>query len=321
MNIRDSEPTEESRIITVAGHVGSGKSAVCQELRRLTSWPVLSTGTLFRGIAAELRMSVLELNQYAKSHREIDDEVDARLQQLADKGDSIIIDSRLAWHFLPHGLKVYLVVDPKIAAARIYNALRPDEKYTSVEAAYKDSDERQRIEADRYHSLYGVRTENWLNYDVVVDTSHATPSRVAEIVLAGDRRNPVVQAKAPDCWLSPRRLIPTQDIRELARANARAVFQEVQDHGLDPMEPIDVAVHEDSYLIVDGHARVSAAIRTGHPLIRCNLVAYEQEEILPGLSLSEFAETAPSLSRMYDWEDANQFTYESYPDWLTRHEA
>jgi cytidylate kinase len=307
-------------IITVTGHIGSGKSEVCRELSRTTTWKVVSTGALFREIASNRGMSVLELNQFAESHPDVDEEVDGYVQRLADSLEPIIVDSRLAWHFLPCSLKVYLVVDPEVAGERIFKAVRSDERYESALEAVLDSKERQRVETERFRRVYSADCAHWRNYDLIADTSHASSERVAELVLAAASRSTPRAPHDPECWLSPKRLIPTQDIRELASTRVDAVWENVRRSGFDNTSAIDVVVYEDSYLIFDGHARVSAALRSGEGLIRCKLAAFQTEEVLPGLSASHLARTSTALSWMYDWEDAHRFRFESYPTWLKSEE-
>lgn len=189
-------------ILTVAGHIGSGKSAVCKELVARTGARMISTGALFRGVAAQRGMTVLELNEWVTVHGGVDDEIDGYLRSLSGSTESLVIDSRLAWHFVQGSVKVYLVVDPEIAGQRVYGAERADESYRDAKAAHHANLERKRVEAVRYHKLYGVECDAWANFDLVVDTSHAPPAAIAELIL---REAPT--ASGPDVWLSPRRLV------------------------------------------------------------------------------------------------------------------
>ncbi len=143
-------------LITVAGQIGSGKTEVCRELHRRKSWKVISAGSIVRQMAIEHNMSVLEFNEYAKAHPEIDQKIDSGLASLANSPDSLIIDSRLAWHFLPGAIKVYLIVDRLTGAKRVFHASRSDESHASPEAAQIDNAERQRLEQERFFRLYKI---------------------------------------------------------------------------------------------------------------------------------------------------------------------
>ena len=40
-------------------------------------------------------------------------------RSLAEATEPLVVDSRLAWHFLPAAVKVHLVIDPEVAAGRV----------------------------------------------------------------------------------------------------------------------------------------------------------------------------------------------------------
>ncbi|HKX33438.1 MAG TPA: AAA family ATPase [Blastocatellia bacterium] len=292
-------------IISVAGHIGSGKSEVCRQLKKLTGWDVISAGAIMRNAALQREMSIVQINKYAESHAEIDNEVDSYLSSLAQSPAPLIVDARLAWHFLPSSLKVYLVVEERIAAQRVFDAGRSDEKYPSIQAASESNRERQRLERARYLDLYSIDCGSWRNYDLIIDTSQALPEQIARVVWEQLEQPPVLGASGPRCWLSPQRLIPTQELRQPPRPGGAA-----------GTAVVEIAVYQGSYLIVDGHAGVSEALRQNLPIIPCRLVAFESEELSPGLSLSTFAQTATSLSRIRRWEESHIFRYMSYPQWL-----
>jgi cytidylate kinase len=274
-----------------------------------------------RRAATRSGMSILQMNEYALSHAEIDAEVDNYLISLRQGSESIIVDSRLAWHFLPSSFKVYLVVDPQVGAQRIFDATRLDERYTSVEAACADSIERQRLETERYLELYSVDCRSWYNYDLIVDTTHAAPEQIADLILEGLKRFQPGAARGPECWISPKRLIPAREIPGISSATAATAgnrdAQPQDDAGLS----VAVGVFQGSYLIISGDSRVSAAIQKREPFIPCRLAAFEVEEIAPGLSLRSFAETSTSLLTIHSWEQSHGFEFISYPPWLVEGEA
>jgi CMP/dCMP kinase len=295
----ESGPT----LITVAGQIGSGKTEVCNEIGRRTEWKIVSAGVILRRMAAEKGMSILEFNEYVKAHKEIDREIDGYLGSLYQSPEPLIVDSRLAWHFLPNSFKVFLVVEPMIGANRVYLASRAGENHASPETAGADNAERQRLEQERFFSLYSVNAGNWRNYDLVIDTTHASPGEVADVIMK--RAADGSDWPRPDCWLSPRRLVPTSEI-----------------HGRvsEPWEldepPIAVAVYNGVFLIVDGHSRASAGLALNRKLIECKLAALDDEEVRPGLSAAQFAVESASMGKIHAWESAHDFRMLSYPAWL-----
>jgi CMP/dCMP kinase len=245
--------------VSIAGHVGSGKSAVSRLVAERTGWRRVSTGAMFREIAARREMSVLELNRHAETHPEIDDEVDGHLRLLAESGEQLVIDSRMAWHFVPDSFKVYLVVDFLVGAERVLGAARDDERYQSLEEAAGANTARQEAEADRYRTIYGVHRDDWRNYELIVDTTDISPHRVADIVVEAldSAATTRTRGRGPDCRLAPGRLIPTDPDRD----------------GGD--DEIEVFVYAGIPFITNGHVAVGRALGSSEVLVRCRLAGYD----------------------------------------------
>jgi CMP/dCMP kinase len=167
-------------IITLSGDIGSGKSAVGKLLAQLTGFELLSTGSIQRSVATRLGITTLELNQRSATDRSVDDMIDKGTIELGNTRDRFIMDSRLAWHFIPDAFKVFLTVEPQIAGARVFNAGRAEEKHASIASAVENNLSRQKLEQERFGNLYGVELRNHKNYDLIVDTSHISPDAVAQ---------------------------------------------------------------------------------------------------------------------------------------------
>jgi cytidylate kinase len=88
----------------------------------------------------------------------------------------LVIDSRMAWHWMPSSFKVFLLLDPATAAARIFNHLRDEgrtsEDASSVEEVYQSINRRFESEQKRYSALYDVNATDPLNFDIVINTKH-----------------------------------------------------------------------------------------------------------------------------------------------------
>lgn len=235
--------------VSIAGHVGSGKSTVSHLVAESLGWRRVSTGAMFRDIAARHGMTVLEMNRHAESNREIDDEVDGHLRSLAKSDEPLVIDSRMAWHFVPDSFKVYLVVDPLVGARRVKGAGRVDETYASLEEAAAANDARQAAEAERYHDLYGVERDRWHNYDLIIETTDVTPEQVADLIVSTVHEPSARQGTV--CHLSPRRIAISSDSR--------------------PDGEVRVRVTDGAAMAESGADAVRAAIEAGEPLIACLL--------------------------------------------------
>jgi AAA domain len=109
----DAEPLK----LAVSGELGSGKSSVSALVAEQLDARRVSTGEAQRQIAAARGITTLELNRLSEDDPSVDDEIDSVFRSLAQSPDSLVVDSRLAWHFLPAAFKVHLVVDPEVGAA------------------------------------------------------------------------------------------------------------------------------------------------------------------------------------------------------------
>ena len=170
--------------ISLAGDLGSGKSTVADILISRLGAEYYSTGAIVRSIAARHGMSVVELNVYMETHPEIDNEIDNGLVELGKQDKPMVIDSRMAWHFTEGTFKVYLSADAQTSALRIMGANRQGEHAATLEETIKDTKARRESEKKRYMTQYGVDIKDLSNYSLIVDTTVASPSEVAECILS-----------------------------------------------------------------------------------------------------------------------------------------
>lgn len=137
-----------------------------------------------REMAAERGVTILELSKTAESWDSIDHEIDARTVRLGEESDDFVIDARLGWHFLPQSFKVFLEVDPSVAAERIYAARRPSEQEnTDLTGTRRAIESRTESEAKRYRDYYDLDYADHRHYDLVVDTSDKTVDEVVGLIV------------------------------------------------------------------------------------------------------------------------------------------
>ena len=173
-----------TKIISVTGDLGSGKSTVSNLLREKLNYEYIYTGKIQREMALRYNMTTLELNKYAETHPEIDEEIDSTFKSLNESTD-LIVDSRLAWFFIPNSFKVFLKTNLEVSANRISNDIqRKNESYASKEEAVHKILARKASEEKRYMELYGANCADLSNFDLIIDTSFITPEEVTDIILA-----------------------------------------------------------------------------------------------------------------------------------------
>lgn len=179
---------EKKHIITIAGKPGSGKSTTSKALAHTLSYEHFSAGDLFRAVGKERGIDVLQTNLVAEKEREIDELVDRKLCTMGQEQDNLVIDSRMAWFWMPQSFRVYLDLDITIAAKRILNGkdaqrLAFEDIPNSPEAYASRLQERLNSETRRYMKLYNANPYDISNYDLVVDSAAHNPEEVQAIIL------------------------------------------------------------------------------------------------------------------------------------------
>lgn len=171
-------------IITISGSPGSGKSTVSRLLARKLGYRHYSVGDFMRLIADRRDVSLMELSRIAEKDASIDRELDEMTRRLRGQ-DNFIIDARLAYHFIPQSVKVFLEVDDKEAARRVFNDLRPSEKKgnLTLERTQENLKERKRSEIKRYREYYSLNPYDMGNYDLVIDTTQLSSEEVVKRIM------------------------------------------------------------------------------------------------------------------------------------------
>ena len=168
-------------IITMTGKPCSGKSAVIGYLMEKYGFTRFSGGDIFRKIATERGLDVLELNRI--NDTSVDKLVDDEIVRIGERDleKDIIFDSRTAWFFIPKSFKVFLDIKPEEQIRRLKNSGRTTENTDiSDEEAEKNLNERWNLENKRYMSLYGFTNEDTSHFDCVVDTTNLTIEEAGE---------------------------------------------------------------------------------------------------------------------------------------------
>ncbi len=175
-------------IITISGRPGSGKSTASKSLAIELGYTHFSSGDLFRSIVNERGIELTRANLIGEEISEIDHAVDARLKEIGDTESNRVIDSRMAWFWIPESFKVFLDLDLNTAAERVLASMditRTDNEHVPSDPLEYAESLRQRLdgEARKYQRLYSANPYDVSNYDLVVDTNLNNPDQTREIIL------------------------------------------------------------------------------------------------------------------------------------------
>ncbi len=253
--------------ISLAGDLGSGKSTITELIIAATGARRYSTGVIAREVAARHGMDIAAFNVYMESHPELDEEIDRGLMALSDLDEDLIIDSRMAWHFVRNTFKVYLSVDLEVSAARIMGAGRSTEHFDTLEETKEQIRKRRASERKRYRDLYGVDCKDLTQYNLVLDTTYASPEAVAQAVLDGLAQ--WQRGAYHACLLNPRRLLYPDDAADMGLAVRMSSALEC---GEDLTLPV-VFEEEGNFYISDGVEQVIAYSLIGAEFVPCRLTA------------------------------------------------
>ena len=172
------------KLITITGQLGSGKSTVAKMLATKLGWVYYSTGMAQRVIAQSRGITTIQLNRLAITDPSIDHEIDSVFKNPPWGKKPCVVDSRLAWHFLPKSLKVCLRVDTMTAAQRVLAEKgRISESYSNVQEAESYLKKRMELEQAHFMKNYHLDITDLHQFDLVIDTTCLTPDMVCEKII------------------------------------------------------------------------------------------------------------------------------------------
>lgn len=165
-------------IITISGKAGSGKTEIGKKLAKKLNYKFISMGDLRGKIALKHNLTIDQLNEIGKREDWTDKQVDEQLIKIGKK-DNYVIDTWIGFHFIPNSIKIFLEVNPKIGAERIFKDQRSDEeKKQTVEQIMEMLEKRRENTRLRYKKYYNVDFLNKPHYDFILDTTNLTKREV-----------------------------------------------------------------------------------------------------------------------------------------------
>ena len=170
--------------ITISGLPGSGKTTVAKTISKIFNCKKISIGDLRGEIAKEKGITIDELNEIGKTEDWVHKRADERTIEIGKKEGNFLVEGWLAYHFIPYSFKIFLKVDDKIAAKRIFKDQREDEKKCKTVSEVRSMlKKRLNITRNQFLKYYGVNFLDKKNYNLIIDTSKLAPEEVIRIIL------------------------------------------------------------------------------------------------------------------------------------------
>lgn len=167
-------------VIAIAGLHGVGKTVYAKAVAERYGLRYVSAGVLFRKLAGERGMSLVEFSELAKHDDSIDKEIDRRTVEEAKVGGCVLDGLLVAWMAKDYAdLKIWLKAPLKIRAGRVQNR-----EGKTLEEALEETIARERAEAERFKAYYGIDLNDLSIYDLVIDTSKFSIEGVKRIIFA-----------------------------------------------------------------------------------------------------------------------------------------
>jgi predicted cytidylate kinase len=175
-------------IIRVSGHLGAGKTTICERLAETLGYRNYYTGDIFNQMAREKGLSKEQFYKEMSAFPELEKEIDKRQEQLMLTEDNLIVQGRIA-PFLKHNPKfkkinVFFRVSDEEGARR--QLRRSDNKGKTYEEMLAISRERTCEERKRYGILY-PHIPDYLDeklFDIVIETENKSEDDVYREVMA-----------------------------------------------------------------------------------------------------------------------------------------
>lgn len=170
--------------ITITGPIGSGKSSVAKEVSKRLNLKFYYMGEIRRKMALERGMTIHEFNELGEKESFTDKEVDDYQKELGEKEDNFVVDGKLGFYFIPDSIKIFLDVNPDIAARRLLKSKRKDESmYKNLEEARKMMIKKLESDNKRYMKYYNIKYGDKSKFDFILDTSNLTFEQVINEVI------------------------------------------------------------------------------------------------------------------------------------------
>ncbi len=166
--------------ITIFGLAGTGTSSVGKKLAQDLGYIYLSSGNIFRAKATSLGLDLHQFEELCISNPEHDKALDTEIEQFGKTHANFVVESRLAWYFIPDSFKVKLICDFDERLKRVAGR-----DHMSLDEAKSKTLFREESGVKRYAETYSITdfAPDHI-FDLVIDTTETPILDVVEAIKA-----------------------------------------------------------------------------------------------------------------------------------------
>jgi cytidylate kinase len=164
--------------ITIFGLAGTGTTTIGKMLAQKLGYTFISSGNIFRDTAKSLGMTIYEFDALCTKDPSYDKTLDDKLVEIGKTQDNFVLESRLAWHFIPDSYKVKLNCDfdTRIERVAYRDGMTIDEAREKTIAREKAGEERYKV----YYSIFDFGDNKY--FDLVIDSTKLTPDHIVQVL-------------------------------------------------------------------------------------------------------------------------------------------
>ncbi len=166
--------------ITIFWFAWSGTSTIWKLLAEQMNYNFMSSGNIMRSWAEDLGLTIYDFEDTViKDDSNFDLKLDQKVANYWKDNSDFIFESRLAWHFIPDSIKIFL----KCNTDERYRRIHKREKWSHEDIISKN-EKRESDLVERYNNVYphiNFPPEE-TDFDIVIDATHITPEEIITLI-------------------------------------------------------------------------------------------------------------------------------------------
>lgn len=165
--------------ITIFGLSGTDTRPVGKMLAESLGYTFLSSEQLFKRKADELGIEFSKFEEFCRRNPKYNLNLDRSIAEFGRNNDNFVMESRLAYHFIPDSKKVKLICSYYSRIRRV-----ADKHKMPFSIASKKTNEIESSAAKRHRKFYGIKKLAPDNkFDLIIETTRMSTSEIVAIII------------------------------------------------------------------------------------------------------------------------------------------